>query len=128
MNSRLPNGAASRSSMTEPGLACHLRHLRKRISSCAIPLEEQAHDRRSLGVRHDDLLALRRYYVAISSGARLGQMPSSAFSVIPLRTSSERLSMKFLAISTLMPCMNFSDERESGDRIAPSLTKWMSTP
>ncbi len=31
-----------------------------------------------------------------------------------------------MAISTLMPCMNFSEERESGERTTFSLTKWMS--
>src|SRR5215213_8209571 len=31
---------------------------------------------------------------------------------MPLRTSSARLSMKFLAINTLMPCINFSVERD----------------
>jgi hypothetical protein len=56
-------------------------------------------------------------------GAKLGYIPERAFSSIPLRVSSERLSMTFLAIRTFKPCINFSEDCELRETIAFSLTK-----
>ena len=52
------------------------------------------------------------------------QWPCAAFSRKPFFTSSVRLSTQFLAISTLMPCMNLSDEWEAFVTTAFSFTKW----
>ena len=55
------------------------------------------------------------------SGAYECQIPSRAF--IPFRVSSERLSIWFLAINTLIPCMNFSFDRDSEERTRFSFTR-----
>ena len=59
-------------------------------------------------------------------GAKDGQMPCFAFAAMPFFVSSPRFSTQFLAIKTLIPCMNFTCDRDSGERTTFSLTRWIS--
>ena len=84
---------------------------------------ESADQRRQRRVRYDSALAIRAIGVQIADWGVRWPDSCDAFSIIPFRVSSLRLSMKFFAISTLMPWMNFSDERESSLITVASLTK-----
>jgi hypothetical protein len=69
------------------------RRLLERNVAARVPFEQLDDQRRDRRIGGDDLFTVRAGNVAIAERTLVGQMPCSAFSCIPLRASSDRLSM-----------------------------------